>query len=550
LQGVKRKLHDIQPDDDGPAHKQAKIEEDDNGLDDIDLDDLQDNLDEETINKLLSRAKDVEALDVPGMKRLIASFERAITKNQQFRIKFAAEPEKFMTSEVDLYDEVKKLYPIAANPELYPEFIRIEAHISLLGLLTHENPDIVCDVIGLLKELTGTPEESREEQTVDLLVDALLSNKLLELMAQVLNRLDERQPDEKQGVYNTLEIIENLTEVDVAICKQIGEKTDIIKWILKRLQVKEFDDVKLYASEILSILVQNSKDNQILVGKLNGIDTLLSAVALYKKTNPGTIEEEELVENIFNCLCVVAVLQENRKFFTEAEGLRLLQILIKNKKYARKSSLKLLDFCLARDPDNCRRWVELPALGTLFAAFMKKNKSEKKKPKKGFSESEDDEHIISCLSSLFTCLRTDAALWGRVLEKFREEGMEKVERLLELHEKYSKKVDQANATIRRAIAERMAEGEEISEEDEDEFYLMRLDAGLFTLQLVDYVIAIICSADPKIKTTVKNLLSLQGSSFEDVKAILKGYADSIGTANSEEEAQKEKTYIQGLAADL
>ena len=80
-----------------------------------------------------------------------------------------------MTSEVDLYDEVKKLYPIAANPELYPEFIRIEAHISLLGLLTHENPDIVCDVIGLLKELTGTPEESREEQTVDLLVDALVS---------------------------------------------------------------------------------------------------------------------------------------------------------------------------------------------------------------------------------------------------------------------------------------------------------------------------------------------------------------------------------------
>jgi hypothetical protein len=29
-----------------------------------------------------------------------------------------------------------------------------------------------------------------------------------------------------------------------------------------------------------------------------------------------------------------------------------------------------------------------------------------------------------------------------------------------------------------------------------------------------------------------------------------GYADSIGTANSEEEAQKEKSYIQGLALDL
>lgn len=79
-----------------------------------------------------------------------------------------------MTSEVDLDEEVKKLHPIAANPELYPEFIRIEAHISLLGLLTHENNDIVCDVIALLKELTGTPEDAREEQTVDQLVDALV----------------------------------------------------------------------------------------------------------------------------------------------------------------------------------------------------------------------------------------------------------------------------------------------------------------------------------------------------------------------------------------
>jgi beta-catenin-like protein 1 len=100
--------------------------------------------------------------------------------------------------------------------------------------------------------------------------------------------------------------------------------------------------------------------------------------------------------------------------------------------------------------------------------------------------------------------------------------MEKVERLLELHEKYTAKVDQANQAIRQVIQERTNEGEEITEADEDEFYLMRLDAGLFALQLVDCVIAIICSADPKIKTAVKNLLNLQGSSFDEVKAILKG----------------------------
>lgn len=44
-----------------------------------------------------------------------------------------------------------------------------------------------------------------------------------------------------------------------------------------------------------------------------------------------------------------------------------------------------------------------------------------------------------------------------------------------------------------------ANGGELNEEDEEEFYLKRLEAGLFTLQLVDYIMLEICiSCQPSV----------------------------------------------------
>ena len=49
----------------------------------------------------------------------------------------------------------------------------------------------------------------------------------------------------------------------------------------------------------------------------------------FKKENPKTTEEEEFVENLFNCLCVTCVREENKNYLAKAEGLKLIQIMIK-----------------------------------------------------------------------------------------------------------------------------------------------------------------------------------------------------------------------------
>lgn len=105
---------------------------------------------------------------------------------------------------------------------------------------------------------------------------------------------------------------------------------------------------------------------------MGGIDLLLQALNNYKKINPESLEEEEMIENLFNCLCVIAPLRECQTRFAEAEALHLVQILIKNKKFCRKGAIKLLDHALQNSEENCKLWVEIGGLSKLFGAFMKK----------------------------------------------------------------------------------------------------------------------------------------------------------------------------------
>jgi beta-catenin-like protein 1 len=86
---------------------------------------------------------------------------------------------------------------------------------------------------------------------------------------------------------------------------------------------------------------------------------------------------------------------------------------------------------------------------------------------------------------------------------------------MELHFQYYERVRSANDNIER--------NEE--EDDEEEIYLRRLDAGLFTLQLIDYIIIEIASTTtniPSIRQRVIQILNLRNSSTDSIKTIVRG----------------------------
>ncbi len=190
-------------------------------------------------------------------------------------MKHADAPEKFMASELDLDEEVRRLQAIAGYPELYPELVRLGAVPSILTLLSHDNGDIAASALELLRELTDADaiEDSvsfahstlhisplhgssalislqalvftlaryfvfsfmrlkavrlqevidddnlwlGQEEDAKELVDAMVENSALESLVQRLSSFNEAVDEEAVAVTNTLSIFENMVELSPAV---------------------------------------------------------------------------------------------------------------------------------------------------------------------------------------------------------------------------------------------------------------------------------------------------------------------------------------------
>ncbi|KAJ6766757.1 BETA-CATENIN-LIKE PROTEIN 1 [Salix purpurea] len=491
----------------------------------------------------LSKSQPIETLDLKTLKKLILSFERKYKENIESRLKYPDHPEKFADSEIDLHNELQKLKILSSAPELYPDLITLNSIPSILSLLSHENTDIAIDVIQLLQDLTDEDvvemSNENEEESMKVLVNTLIENNVLELLVQNLQRLsDSDDQDEMAAVYNTLATVENMIEVEPKVAEMICEKT------------------------------RNSEANQKKLGQMNGVDVVLQAVAMYKSKDPKSGDEEEMVENLFDCLCCLLMPLENKERFVKAEGVELMIIIMKQKKLAYGSAIRALDFAMTNYPPACERFVDVLGLKTAFAAFMvfvafraSKSKPWKlmktymeiiylfkksslhgnpasspnipmsKKNKKERYQEELEERVVSLIASLFGGILRGSRR-ERVLSKFVESECEKIDRLMELYIRYSDRVKEET--------KRMDELElDDLEMDEDERYNRKLESGLYTLQSIAIILGHLwCSEHPRMRARIELLLRQQKLTKNDVKDILLEYHDNIGDLDGPEEKER------------
>jgi len=138
----------------------------------------------------------------------------------------------------------------------------------------------------------------------------------------------------------------------------------------------------------------------------------------------------------------------------------------------------------------------------------------------------------------------------RLLSKFSENEFEKVERLMELHLKYLEKVEAVDREIEEAKKFKRPDMIDDDDEDQEETnYLKRLSSGLFTLQLIDYIvleIAISAVDGNKIKQRIQQILNLRGSSMKIIKDVIREYAGNLGEAENAEWREQEQTHVLSL----
>jgi len=174
-------------------------------------------------------------------------------------------------------------------------------------------------------------------------------------------------------------VLENLASQQ-SIAEKIGQDSTMLSWLLSRAQKKEVpvSQNKQYAAEILAILLQSSSKNREKFLGLDGVDTLLQLLSQYRKRDPEKdSDEEEYVENLFDCLICLVDEDTGKTKFLDAEGVELAQIMLKEGKFSKQRALRVLDHALGGvgGAPACDRLVEVAGLRTVFGIFMKKVRS-------------------------------------------------------------------------------------------------------------------------------------------------------------------------------
>ncbi|KAK1939920.1 Beta-catenin-like protein 1 [Phytophthora citrophthora] len=501
------------------------------------------------INALVDQAEAQEgdALDARSLKTMANSLKKSVRRNALAREKYVDEPTKFMESELALDTELTRWKQIAAKPELFAVMVELQVPRVLLGLFAHVNLDIRLTVLSLLAELTDVDEAVESLEPARMLAKHLMDEKLLPLLvtnlyqlAAAVDNAQEGEPEEETaGIYNSLQILENLADLEPSVCVEVANSTSILPFLLAQVDSKrKFSENKLYASEILSILLQSGADpREKFVAwkgkeqpselkkdkKVDLMDELLQAVAPYRKRDPSSEEEEEFVGNLVNALCSVLLVPDGQTQFRRLEGLELMLRFMKDRKrFVFSGALRAMDHALMGNARNCERLIEIGGLRSIFSVFMgrygKYKSSSSTKATKASEKAKEEENATSLVASVCAWVRKEAPVDGydRLHAKFVENEMEKVDRLVELFAKYNERVERSGQN-----------DEDEEEEDDDSGYLRRLDAGLFVLERIAFVVAHLCQFSKKLRAYVMIKFHERSIGSERLTTILREQLDLL-----------------------
>ncbi|KAL5117298.1 hypothetical protein ACEQ8H_004857 [Pleosporales sp. CAS-2024a] len=482
-----------------------------------------------------------EKYDSAWLRKLCLNFEKRVNKNASLRAKYEDDPTKFMDSEGDLDESIKSLSTISEHVELYEEFAKNTAATKLVELLAHENTDIAIAAIEMISELTDEDVSGEQEQW-DALVAAFLEADLLSLLISNFSRFDESDSADASGVYHSLSVIENLLS-QPSNTEIIGKDDTFVQWLLQRVQKPEKPTTqnKQYASEILSILTQSSRRNRVHIAETNGVEILLTNLAPYRRDDPQKdSDEEEYMENMFNCLSSIVEEPLGKSKFLQAEGVELCLLLVRDGKTSKSRSLKVLDHAcgyaedvpktasrangstseahLADQPSPnsamavCEQLVESRGLKPLFSTFMKTKKH----------DPEQTEHILGIFASLLRSLPGNSDTRFRLLAKFLEKNYEKINKLIFLRRDYAARVAAFDAKLKdRKRGLPKADQERLDLEN----IPTRLSEGLYSLERIDAILAWLVAEDDGAKVAIVKALSERDESLADVKKTLMSQLD-------------------------
>lgn len=120
---------------------------------------------------------------------------------------------------------------------LYHILVDLNTVQSLLQLLSHENTDISIAVVDLIQEMTDVDTLNENDEAATAFTDVMVDGQIVAILVQNMERLDENNKEEADGVHNTLAIIENLLEYRPEMSSDAAQQ-GLLQWLLRRIKQK------------------------------------------------------------------------------------------------------------------------------------------------------------------------------------------------------------------------------------------------------------------------------------------------------------------------
>jgi beta-catenin-like protein 1 len=254
-----------------------------------------------------------------------------------------------------------------------------------------------------------------------------------------LARFDEEVEEERAGIEQGLTLVENCLDLDQAgalrlahdgvdsrneteyqsIVRRMLQSTTLLTYLLQRASNSSSDtSIRLHASELLSSLLQHDDarlhaadisqlppfrsafDDDIntdggnsgtmikkkepssvdAAAKVDGMECLLQSIAPYRKRDPETAEEVEILENLYDALAACLQNAANAQAFVDGQGVELMLRCIRSGGHGGYGACKILHFACSGPSlptegetaykSACETLVEAGGLKQIFPLFM------------------------------------------------------------------------------------------------------------------------------------------------------------------------------------
>lgn len=301
-----------------------------------------------------------------------------------------------------------------------------------------------------------------------------------------------------------------------------------------------------------------------------------------------------------NLILTFQLKKENQDNFRLNEGFELMIRVIQGCGYTRFNGIKSISYAIANNIANCERLINAGGLKVLIPAFLGKGLALTRNFHGSTAVKDEEEHTVSILAQCIQHLPSLKAQSPEVdpkdgtdiktgIERLRllrrflanQEVKEKVERLVDLHVRYSKVMEDIDAT---------ADDVDLNEYDEDELdritsaiageathgalvrqilFEKKVANGLLTLQKVDVLISSLIVSDTSsirklvngedtppttddnstFSMQIRSKLYERGSSVLSILEVLTNQLEILSASDTEESA-KLIEYLSGTAEQL